>query len=73
MVLGPPLAEGARFLGRLLAFGVRAAERDERHDVERAEPRVLALVADDREVLGDRGGQRPGGVARRRARPGRRG
>ena len=60
-------ANAAGFLGRLRPFGVRAAERDERHDVERAETRVFAGVADDRKAFRDRRGEPPravDGVAR---------
>ena len=62
--LRPPFPERARVLAGLRLLGVRAAERDERHDIERAEIRMHAVVARDRDVLGDGVGQIAGGGAR---------
>ena len=53
--VGPPRPEVARGRSCLRALGRRAAERDERHDVERADERVHTFVARDRDAFGNRG------------------
>ena len=58
-LVGPPLAERAGLLGRLRPLDLGAAERDERHDVEGAEAGMLAVVTDDRALLGDGRRERP--------------
>ncbi len=68
--LGPPDAERARVERGRGACIVAALERDERHDVERAEARVHAGMSGDRDAAGDGGCQRDdrvGGIARGRA------
>ena len=59
--LGPPLPEFARGVDRDALLRGRAAERDERDDVERAEKGMHAVVPCDRHVCRDRVGE----VARR--------
>ena len=57
----------AACVARLALLGLGAAERDERHDIERAEIRVHAVVVGDRDVVGDRVGELAGGRRPRRA------